>query len=330
MIDSSALATLLIASRLSLDSSAGTEATDCDDGVDDRDDVGDMQDQTYTVDKIFQGASIALAVAFSVSAHLDPTDRADGETGQTVEHGYHAVDNNNVTALWDQRPRFPRRMKLSNLFQAAEEWEDVPVLQGCDASQDLLSTPSAKIREPQKISTRRQRRSKDKSRCNYSDFCDNDLSRQIEGMVMEVETAYANRHVKKSKHVIAQTPIQASIKKEEKVCTTGTSVAMMKDEELFTPTKNLLQVFNLVGGKTAKTISLSPSPPSIKSQLHHAGKPTDVNDGVPQMTPCDSLASLSSDYSIGSTSSLSSFGVTPQKKTWNFSRQRNADWSILE
>ena len=42
------------------------------------------------------------------------------------------------------------------------------------------------------------------SSTNYSDFCDNDISRQIEAMVSEVETTYANRCVKKPKHAINQ------------------------------------------------------------------------------------------------------------------------------
>ena len=78
----------------------------------------------------------------------------------------------------------------------------------CDKSFEI-GTVIRPIEIQPRITTRRQRRANDTSPCNYSDFCNNDLAHQIEVMVLEVETAYANRHTKKLNHGVA-TEEQAS------------------------------------------------------------------------------------------------------------------------
>lgn len=325
MISSSSLATLIVASQLSLDPCTGTAAEGFFDCLDDVDGTSPM-DKRKVVDNMLQGASIALAIAFSMAADLPPMrmEVASGPVATSDTSDYNVVENDNVKALWSQRPRLSRRTKLSNLFQTAEKWEEVPVLQGCDDGQGSLSSAGTPVKQLPKISTRRQRRASDKSRANYSDFCDNDLSRQIEAMVMEAETAHENRRAKKSNHVIAQSLIKTPVKNEKSI--------EMKVEKLSTPAKEPLH-FDLVRSNTTKSICLSPIPHSSEplQLLRNAFQtPTKKNDHVPEMTPCDSLASMASDYSFDSRSSFGSFSPTPQKKSWNFSAQRNAEWSILE
>ena len=60
----------------------------------------------------------------------------------------------------------------------------------------IVTLPSEK--RP-RITSRRQRRGNARASCDDSDFCNNDLARQIEAMVLEAETAFENRHVKKTK-----------------------------------------------------------------------------------------------------------------------------------
>merc|ERR1712087_76976 len=78
------------------------------------------------------------------------------------------------------------------------------------ASERVATRPS-----PTPTTTRRQRRPYDTDSCNYSDFCDNDFSRQIEAMVFEVETAYANRRMKKIKDSAARKPFSRKCAVEE-------------------------------------------------------------------------------------------------------------------
>merc|ERR1712087_677571 len=91
----------------------------------------------------------------------------------------------------------------------------------------LQTTPEidAKTQQP-RLSTRRQRRAYDTSTRNYSDFCNTALSRQIEAMVLEVESAYENRHVTKSKQIINQ----ESCTDTEQACGTNLTLTRIKNE----------------------------------------------------------------------------------------------------
>ena len=65
----------------------------------------------------------------------------------------------------------------------------------------IVTLPSEK--RP-RITSRHQRRGNDRASCYDSDFCNNDLTRQIGAMVLEAETDFENRHVKKPKRSASQ------------------------------------------------------------------------------------------------------------------------------
>jgi hypothetical protein len=188
----------------------------------------------------------------------------------------------------------------------------------------IVTPPSGK---PPRITTRRQRRANDTSSCYYSDFCNNDLSRQIEAMVFEVETAYENRHVKKPKHSVAQHSSTdcSSIKEVEQASSADNSLEMIKDTASSTPVKNPLQ------DKTLKTIKDTPSTPNKNplQLLHRMFETQQEYDAVPTMKACDSLVSLSSEYSISTRSSSDNLSLAPTKKARKISPQPNAEWAII-
>lgn len=179
-----------------------------------------------------------------------------------------------------------------------------------------VTTPVAK---PSTFTTRRQRRARDTSSCNYSDFCDNDLSRQIEAMVLEVETAFDHRHVKKSEHIIA-THLSSKYSITKKV-----KQDVLKCDVPSTPLKSTFEA--MVKGKpidSTKT-SFGLLRRMFETQPGHG-------DAIPEMKPCDSLISLSSNRSsmMGTRSSSDFLSVLTSRKPRNMSAQSNAEWAIIE
>merc|ERR1712087_1061376 len=210
----------------------------------------------------------------------------------------------------------------------------------------LRTTPEidAKKQQP-RISTRRQRRAYDTSSRNYSDFCNTALSRQIEAMVSEVESAYENRHVRKSKHVINQQTCTDTEHSMTKGVEQDLTLKRIKNEPSSSLTKSLFQnttpdkstsaisknnPFQMPLGdhqKTSKSIEDTPRFQRLRRALQTV---QESDDDVPAMKPCDSLASLSSDSSIRTRSSLDLLDMSPSKKPWMPSPRRNAGWAIME
>mmetsp|Transcript_816 Transcript_816/g.1443 ORF Transcript_816/g.1443 Transcript_816/m.1443 type:complete len:337 (+) Transcript_816:129-1139(+) len=214
-------------------------------------------------------------------------------------------------------------------------------------------TATAPVAKSTTFTTRRQRRASDTSSCNYSDFCDNDLSRQIEAMVLRVETEYANRRVKKTKQNTATHSVsKRMISKEaaQEVCAdTSTKIedGLVKvpsmhvvhdkesDDVRRNPTNNLLKLINLAQGNTSKSISrklFNAANANPHQLLRHTLKSMKASDDVPAMKPCDSMASFSSDYSFASMSRSSShfLNFARSKKSNGAMPGSNAEWAIIE
>ena len=171
-----------------------------------------------------------------------------------------------------------------------------------------IVTPPSKKRL--RITSRRQRRGKDKTSCHDSDFCNNDLARQIEAMVLEVETAFENRHVKKSNRSAAQLlSAEFSIIEEVKQASSANKTLETIDDSLpsIPAKKPFLE-------KTLEAIKDTPSTPNwyLLQLLHRTFQTQHDHDDVPAMTTCDSdsLVSVSSDYSISTRSSSGLLSLT--------------------
>lgn len=128
--------------------------------------------------------------------------------------------------------------------------------------------------------TRRQRRFNDTSSCNYSDFSNNDLSRQIEAMVLEEETAYNNRRAKKSQYIdIAQQ--QSNMKTFE----------FIKDNALVTPTSTMNScrenAFKSAKEDASSTSTQNESPVYLLLSGMFQTKQGQLGDVMPDMKPCD-------------------------------------------
>merc|ERR1712087_610449 len=196
-----------------------------------------------------------------------------------------------------------------------------------------------------RISTRRQRRAYGASSDNYSDFCDTDLSRRIEAMVVEVEAAYENRHVTKSKHVIDQHVVRT-----EPTCRKSLGPKRTKNASPSPQMNRLSQNMtsesvesrppSATGKNTSFPMSLRKQQKTMNSIKDRPGfqllrralqSIQESDDDVPAMKPCDSLASLSSNHSISTRSSSGFLNALPPKKTWASPPPRgNADWAIME
>eukprot|EP00579_Thalassiosira_antarctica_P010285 CAMPEP_0201915382 /NCGR_PEP_ID=MMETSP0903-20130614/5310_1 /ASSEMBLY_ACC=CAM_ASM_000552 /TAXON_ID=420261 /ORGANISM="Thalassiosira antarctica, Strain CCMP982" /LENGTH=305 /DNA_ID=CAMNT_0048450971 /DNA_START=176 /DNA_END=1093 /DNA_ORIENTATION=+ len=183
--------------------------------------------------------------------------------------------------------------------------------------------------ERPRITSRRQRRGKDKTSCYDSDFCNNDLARQIEAMVLEAETAFENRHVTKSS-VAQLLSTECSIIKEAEQARSNDKTLESTKNSLFSITaKNTLQVDTLETNKD----NLPSTPNWYPLQLLHRTFQTQTqqkHDDVPSMTKSDSLVSVSSDHSTSARSSSDLLNLTPTKKARKMSPQPNAEWAIIE
>ncbi len=351
MIHSSSLATLVVASRLCCDVCTGFSSEEHADGLD-GDKHGYVTDRRDSVDHRLYVASIVLAIAFSVATTP-------------------IVDDLDVRVRRTRRARLHGRRKSRKSLQlpSKHKWDDVPELSAYD---DLESSSNqAHVREEsRRLSTRRQRRVHDTSSRNYSDFCDNALSRQIEAMTSYVEKAYENRHVEESKHVINQSfsstnLIVNGLKRSDRI---REARSMSNMHTLTRPPKNPLSdekkgwVFQPIQRTVVKstkdsnnirknnsfhlkaaisqpvkntTLKLTKDVNIVQGKTHfdllrRTLQPIQTCNDVPAMTPCDSLASFSSDYSLGSRSSADFLSYAPTKRAGNVSRRGNAEWAIIE
>lgn len=189
----------------------------------------------------------------------------------------------------------------------------------------IVTPPSE---ERARITSRRQRRHKEKTSCYDSDFCNNDLAREIEAMVLEAETAFDNRHVTK-RSVTQLLSTECSIIKEvEQASSTDQTLETIEDNLPSIPAKNTPQE------KTSETIKDTLSTPNwYPFQLLHRTFQTQrqhEHDDVPAMTQCDSLVSVSGDYLMSTRSSSDLLSLTSTKKTRKMSPQPNAEWAIIE
>jgi len=191
---------------------------------------------------------------------------------------------------------------------------------------DTASTLPTVESLPKIKTTRRRRRKQDKSSANYSEFCDNDLSRQIEAMALEVETAFENRHLnlKKSRQSASELllndypvakELEVQVAKEVESSSSGAvegavrpkACEPIKDEPL---TQNSIPV------------------PVIQRMTN---KKLGFNNGVPAMVASDSLASFASNYSFNTRSRSDFASMASFKKTQKmYSSQPNAEWAIIE
>ena len=173
------------------------------------------------------------------------------------------------------------------------------------------------------------RRTTPRSYCtSSSDFCNNDLSRQIEAMVLEAETSYENRP-KRFKSSTARRPSAEHATIDE----VGHS---SRSNESLETTKNI--VFSTPSMKTRRDMTLekmknaTPSPQSRRNALElfsfmfHAQDSADV----PALMPVGSTTSLSSELSIKASTSDNNSSLkrmTFVKDT--VATQRNETWTLF-
>lgn len=161
------------------------------------------------------------------------------------------------------------------------------------------------MKKTSSIASRRIRhRSSCTSTSSVSDLANNDLARQIEAMVLDAETAYKNRHLKKENHN-----------------------AVRNEYSIIIPTKNPIQVKT----STPANDTCIPSEKNILGLLYKKPEKQHEYDDLPAMKPCDSLASMSSNSLIStrSSSGFEGFFSIP-KRTMAMPSQHNAEWAIIE
>ena len=174
------------------------------------------------------------------------------------------------------------------------------------------------------------RRTTPRSYCtSSSDFCNNDLSRQIEAMVLEAETSYENRP-KRSKptnarHLSAEHSTIYEVGHSSNTVTTK-SLVTMKNIAFCTPTRKTIQ------DKTLEKMKLvTPSPRSKSNALELFSRMFHAQDspGVPALMPVGSTTSLSSELSTGR-SSDNNFSLNRMKFVKNIAAtQRNETWTLF-
>merc|ERR1712127_1016742 len=194
---------------------------------------------------------------------------------------------------------------------------------------------------------------------NFSDFCDTDLSRQLEAMVADVETAYANRPTVKNSKALQKSystnHLVSSRSSRSSMSLTSMTQSTVKPFTLTRPTKNILR--EKMNGAVSKPL---PVQTSLLNMMKHANVMQKNNpfqkitkdaknlrgddhfqllrrtlqlshkqSDVPKMTACNSLASAFSDVSMFSRTS-SEFLRSTVKKTRNAPSRPNAEWAIIE
>ena len=178
------------------------------------------------------------------------------------------------------------------------------------------------------------RRTTPRSHCtsspySTSDFCNNDLSRQIEAMVLEAETSYENRP-KRSKptnarHLSAEHSTIDEVGHSSSIVT-NKSLATMKNIAFCTPTRKTIQ------DKTLEKMKVvTPSPQSKSNALELFSRMFHAQDSpcVPALMPVGSTISLSSEQSTGR-SSDNNFSLNRMKFVKNIAAtQRNETWTLF-
>ena len=281
--------------------------------------------QRNVLNSIFCGASLSLVTAFVVVSTLPPSlfvlpfARKSLEENTTPQHlptpcskpCSAANETDSKSTLF----HVPEVVDLSVQFRHDDN--SFVLSSSCYSASDALVP---RTRKPTPVTTRRQRRAQETSTCNYSDFCDNDLTRQIEAMVLEVETAYANRGTKNTQDIAAQPSIPEYLfaQDPDQAVNADTTVKVITDDAHVHRAKN----------SYPQDTDYSHNNKSLHILRQIFNK--NLKDDVPAMRMCDDSMSLSSDYSFSTRSSLETLSTSPTKRLRNLSPQPNAEWSIIE
>jgi hypothetical protein len=159
-----------------------------------------------------------------------------------------------------------------------------------------------------------------------SDFCNNDLARQIEAMVLEAEISYENRP-KRSRPSAAwyASAEHATIDEVEHSNRANESLVTIKNNEFSTPSRKTIEILE-------KMKVVTPSPQSRRyavelfSRMFHAQDSADV----PALRPVGSTASLSSEFSFDARYSDDNFSLKRMKLVKNIAaRQQNEAWTLF-
>jgi len=137
-------------------------------------------------------------------------------------------------------------------------------------------------------------------------------------MVFEVETAYANRRMKKIKDSAARKPFSRKCAVEE-----DEASSEMTSEPIRKHTPNQ--------SSRAKELDamLHCAQKNRSVDLLHNMVNEKLECDVPALRSCDSM-SFSSDYSLSTRSSFETLSLSPIKKMRSSLSRHNAEWSILE
>lgn len=278
---------------------------------------------------MFYEASFSFVVAFVVSTTLPSSRPLTNNTCESPE--------NNMNSELSPRELFPAADRIhakSTMFQMLDVVDMNVQFHGDDnsfvLSKSVAVAPdrsTSRNRIPSVISARRHRRAQDTTSCNYSDFCNNDISRQIEAMVNHVESDYANRRTKKnksnvarkslSKHVVARELQQVTSLESDQVTKNNIARGPVRDDVTITRANSCYIQDPLYKPNR--------EPSHLLGYVFHEN----MDDDVPAMRSCDSM-SLTSDHSFSTRSSSGTIGVSPMKLTRNVSAQRNTEWPIIE
>ena len=323
-MESSSLPTLAVVALLSCRLHACSRTARASLGVGSDNTSASVECQQKNVNVILNKASISFVVAFVVSTTLPSSRpllndiRVSPENNVNSEHAaeepLQAVESVNAKAPIFQTSDV---VDLSVQFRGDDNSfvlsNSVAVAPDRSASRNPL---------PPVLSTRRQRRAHDTTSCNYSDFCNTDISRLIEAMVHQAETAHANRRAKKSKSNVAhRSPSKHAVTRK-----LSQEVSLEPDQV----TKN-----KLTDGAIATRVNSR----YIKGPIHKPNEnpshllgpmfQDNMDDDVPAMTSCDSM-SLASDHSFSTRCSFDTVSISPMKSRKSLSSLRNAEWPIIE
>jgi len=289
--------------------------------------------QRNILNNMLCSASFSFAIAFIMATTLPPSSLILDLTREPSEEIEIPLDQPKKPSLAvnraDSKPKISAVAYDADLLSVQFNGDDnsfVLSSSGSASASDVLFPRSGNSTT---ISTRRQRRAQETMACNYSDFCDNNLSRQIEAMVSEIESAHEDRRTKKINGSNPRRP-SSEYSVAEELCQAA-SVETIREvikEEAPTPISKDLYMKDVHYARNNNN--------SFHLLRRMLNRKLEDDDDVPAMRACDSMSLSSSEFSFSTRSSCTrssceTLSMTPMQKSRHYlSLQPNAEWAIIE
>jgi len=267
----------------------------------------------HQLNSMLRVASLSLATVFVATLACKSSEKKTSPQ-QSPKKSCKAANRTNV------RPSLSRVPDVVDICVRFRGDDNAFVISSTTSSDSVASDLEVPLTP---ITTRRQRRAHDTSECNYSDFCDNDLSRQIEAMALDVETTHANRRTSRRTKKTSSASEQSVAEKRDQAPIVKPSPEVVRVECTPAPAAENLDI---------RDTHCTPNKNSLHLLRQMFNKK--LEDDVPAMRSCDSMSLSSSFSSRSSLSTLSlspvKLSMSPMKKLRSLSPQPNAEWAIME